>query len=427
MPSAPRRRFSPRRVATLSLHTSPLERPGTGDAGGMNVYVAEVSRQLAAAGVEVDIFTRATSSDLPPVVELAPGVTVRHVSAGPYGALDKSQLPAQLCALTWGVLRAEAESAEGHYDIIHSHYWLSGHVGWLAKERWGVPLVHTMHTMAKVKNLSLSPGEAPEPLGRVVGEEQVVTAADRLIASTATEVDELVGLYGADARRIATVAPGVDVETFRPGRRDRSALGLDEDTFVVVFAGRLQPLKAPDVLLEAFADLTRRIARPARLVIIGGPSGNGSSMPQQLRDMAVRNGIADQVTFLPPQGRDELARWYRAADVVAVPSRSESFGLVAAEAQACGTPVVAAAVGGLTHVVDDGRTGLLVRSHDPSAFADALADLATCDVQRRAMALAAAEHGARFSWAATAAGTLAVYRSALADAADSPVRLVAGA
>src|SRR5918993_2282313 len=202
----------PRRIATLSVHTSPLDQPGTGDAGGMNVYIVEVARRLAAAGVEVEVFTRATSSDLPPRVELAPGVTVRHLTAGPFEGLSKEDLPAQLCALTSGVLRAEAAHEPGWYDAVHSHYWLSGQVGWLASERWGVPLVHTAHTLAKVKNLALAEGDEPEPLRRVVGEEQVVEASDRLVANTAEEAGQLVDLYDADPRRVVTVAPGVDLE-----------------------------------------------------------------------------------------------------------------------------------------------------------------------------------------------------------------------
>jgi len=211
------RSVRPRRVAVLSVHTSPLEQPGTGDAGGMNVYVLETSKRLAALGVEVEVFTRATRSDLPAVVEVVPGVSVRHVPAGPLEGLGKEDLPSQLCALTSGVLRAEAHHEPGWYDVVHSHYWLSGQVGWLAKERWGVPLVHTAHTLAKVKNLSLADDDVPEPLRRVVGEEQVVAAADRLVANTRDEARQLLELYDAQARRVVTVAPGVDLEHFRTG------------------------------------------------------------------------------------------------------------------------------------------------------------------------------------------------------------------
>src|SRR5882724_9012607 len=207
----------PRRVATLSVHTSPLDQPGGGDAGGMNVYIVEVARRLAALGVASEIFTRATSSQLPPQVELAPGVLVRHVVAGPYSGLDKEELPAQLCAFSNGVLRAEAHRPPGWYDLIHSHYWLSGQVGWLARERWGVPLVHSAHTLAKVKNDQLADGDCPEPRSRVIGEEQVVAAADRLVASTEAEARQLIERYGADPGQVTVTPPGVDLDTFRPG------------------------------------------------------------------------------------------------------------------------------------------------------------------------------------------------------------------
>src|SRR2546423_1056751 len=249
----------PRRVATISVHTSPLDQPGTGDAGGMNVYIVELARRLAVSGTEVEMFTRATSGALPPVVELLPGVTVRHVAAGPLEGLRKEDLPSQLCAFTSGVLRAEASRDPGYYDLIHSHYWLSGHVAWLAKERWGVPLVHTAHTLAKVKNAWLAEGDRPEPTGRAVGEAQVVAAADRLIAATAEEAKQLIDLYDAEPARISVVAPGVDLDVFRPGdvRAARARLGLPTDAAVLLFVGRIQPLKAPDVLLRAAALMVR--------------------------------------------------------------------------------------------------------------------------------------------------------------------------
>jgi D-inositol-3-phosphate glycosyltransferase len=412
------RSVHPRRVAVLSVHTSPLDQPGSGDAGGLNVYVVETSKQLAARGVEVEVFTRATRSDLPPSVELVPGVTVRHVTAGPFEGLSKNDLPAQLCALASGVLRAEAAHDPGHYDVVHSHYWLSGQVGWLAGERWGVPLVHTAHTLAKVKNLALADGDAPEPLGRVVGEEQVVAAADRLVANTEVEARQLVELYDAEAERVVTVAPGVDLEHFRPGEAGhpqalaRTLLGLPQDAVLLLFVGRLQPLKAPDVLLRAAARLAEQ--RPDlrdRLVVgvLGGPSG---SEPDWLPKIAVELGIADRVRFEAPSDADRLRAWYRAADVVAVPSHNESFGLVALEAQACGTPVVATDVGGLRTTVRDGVSGLLVPGHGADAWATAL----QCAVSRRAeLSRGAVEHARRFSWEATADGLLTTYRDALAD------------
>ena len=253
------------RVAVLSVHTSPLAQPGTGDAGGMNVYVLQSALHMARRGVEVEIFTRATSSADPPVVHVAPGVLVRNVVAGPFEGLDKYDLPTQLCAFTAGVLRAEANHEPGYYDIVHSHYWLSGQVGWLARDRWAVPLVHTAHTLAAVKNAALADGDAPEPPLRAVGEQQVVDEADRLIVNTEDEARQLVSLHHADPARIDVVHPGVDLQTFTPGdrRAARAALGLAADEQVVAFVGRIQPLKAPDVLLRAAARAARR-ARDGR-------------------------------------------------------------------------------------------------------------------------------------------------------------------
>jgi len=414
------RRTGLRRVAMLSMHTSPLEQPGGGDAGGMNVYVVELSRQLAERGVEVEVFTRATSSGLPPVVELVPGVRVRHVAAGPFEGLAKNELPAQLCAFLAGVLRAEAAQEPGHYDLVHSHYWLSGQVGWVASERWGVPLVHSAHTLAKVKNASLADGDTPEPRARVLGEEQVVAVADRLVAATPDEARQLRERYGADVERIVTVAPGVDLEVFRPGSAStaRTHLGVPPDAVVLAFAGRLQRLKAPDVLLRAAAELLRSGTDPglaARLavLVVGGTSG-AADAEAELRALADSLGLGDRVRFLPPLPQRELATVYRAADLVVVPSHNESFGLVALEAAACGTPVVAARVGGLPTAVAAGRSGLLVDGHSPVDWASAL----SCALaERPRLAAGARAHAERFSWAATADGVLAAYADALAERA----------
>ncbi|WBB79022.1 D-inositol-3-phosphate glycosyltransferase [Micromonospora sp. WMMD882] len=416
----------PRRIATISVHTSPLHQPGTGDAGGMNVYVVEVARRLAEANVEVEIFTRATSGDLPPVVEMAPGVQVRHVTSGPLGGLTKEELPGQLCAFTAGVLRAEAAHPPGWYDLIHSHYWLSGQVGWLAKERWGVPLVHTAHTLAKVKNAQLAIGDRPEPKARLIGEEQVVAEADRLVANTRVEARDLVGRYDADPDRVTVVEPGVDLDRFRPLPGDPTAvrhaarrrLGLPSTGYVVAFVGRIQPLKAPDVLVRAIAALRRRdpaLADEVTVVIVGGPSGSGLERPTALIELAASLGVADRVRFLPPQTGGNLPALYRAADLVAVPSHNESFGLVALEAQACGTPVVAAAVGGLVTAVRDQVSGVLVDGHDPTDWADTLRRLLPDRPRRAALARAAVRHAAQFSWDRTVSGLLAVYEETIAD------------
>jgi D-inositol-3-phosphate glycosyltransferase len=418
-PAAGAERVLPNRVAMLSVHTSPLEQPGTGDAGGMNVYVVEVARRLAAAGIEVEVFTRTTSSDLPPVVDLAPGLTVRHVTAGPFEGLAKEDLPGRLCAFTAGVLRAEATRDPGHYDLVHSHYWLSGQVGWLAAQRWGTPLVHSMHTLAKVKNAALATGDIAEPPARELGEADVVAAADRLVANTEEEAAALRELYDADPKRVDVVPPGVDLSTFTPGHRAaaRDRLGLPADADVILFAGRIQPLKAPDVVLRAVARLvggdTERRARTV-LAVVGGPSGSGLAEPEQLQKLAGELGINDVVRFAPPVPQGELAVWYRAADVTVVPSHSESFGLVAVESQACGTPVVAASVGGLRTAVADGRSGLLVNGHDPDDYAAAVRRLLSDEVLHRRLSDGAVRHAARFDWSATARAVLDVYARAVA-------------
>jgi D-inositol-3-phosphate glycosyltransferase len=404
-----------RRVAMLSVHTSPLDPPGGGDAGGMNVYIVETARRLADRGTEVEIFTRATNSEQPPSVELAPGVLVRNVTAGPFEGLAKDDLPAQMCAFTAGVLRTEAFHEPGWYDLVHSHYWLSGQVGWLVRDRWGVPLVHSAHTLAKVKNTLLAEGDAPEPRARVIGEEQVVAEADRLIASTDEEAGQLVDLYGADPAVVRTIAPGVDLDTFTPGSQAdaRRQLGLRPDVPTLLFVGRIQPLKAPDVLLRAAARL--RADGPLQVAIVGGPSGSGLATPGWLTELARELDLGDTVRFVPPSDRDTVVTYYRAADATVVPSYTESFGLVALESQACGTPVVAAAVGGLTTAVADGTSGLLVDGHDPEQWAKVIGELLRSPGELAHLAAHARRHAEKFSWERTTDALLSAYYEAADD------------
>ena len=409
---------SPRRIAVISLHTSPLDQPGTGDAGGLNVYVVEVAKRLAERGVEVEIFTRAVCPDTPPVVELTGGVLVRNVVAGPFEELDKNALPGQICPFTFEVLRTEAAFAPGRYDLLHAHYWLSGQVAAVAKERWGVPLIQSMHTLGKVKNLALAAGDCAEPAARIRGEGEVVAAADRLVANTDEEARQLVELYDADRRRVKTVSPGVDLSVFCPGSvaEARARLGLPADAVVLVFAGRIQPLKGPDVVLHAAADLLRSCPALAdRLVVVfvGGPSGSEVGAPGRLDGLADRLGIAGSLRMEPPCPQRELADWYRAASVVLVPSHSESFGLVALEAQACGTPVVAAAVGGLRTAVRDGYSGVLVDGHDPAAWARVLEKLITSPRRLAQLSRGALAHASEFGWPKTADRLIGVYTDAM--------------
>jgi D-inositol-3-phosphate glycosyltransferase len=424
-------------VGLISVHTSPLEQPGTGDSGGMNVYLAQVARRLAARGSQVHVFTRAAGADLPPTVVTDDGVAVHHLQAGPPG-LGKADLANHLCAF---YLAFAAHPVPRTLDLLHAHYWMSGWVGRKARQRLGLPLVATFHTLGRVKNDTLAPGDTPEPALRLTAEDRVVADADALIAPTATEAALLRGRYGARPEAVTVVEPGVDLALFDPAQIDRhaarQALGGGR---IVLFAGRLQPLKGPDLAVRTLAALDRLLPDdgiPTRLVIVGGASGNGAGTvdPPALRRLAAGLGVADRVALLTARPQEELAVLYRAADAVLVPSWSESFGLVALEAQATGTPVVAADVSGLRHVLSPGSVGpgsshaspstngadapavpggTLVAGHDPAAFAAALVPYLV-DARMRAAAGAAGRRMASGrGWDRTAEGVLAVYRRVLA-------------
>jgi len=387
------------------------------------VYVAEVAKRLAARGTEVEIFTRAVCRDTPPLAELAPGVLVRSVPAGPFEELDKTSLPAQVCPFTVEVLRAEAAAEPGRYDLIHAHYWLSGKVGAAVKDRWGVPFVQTMHTLGKVKNASLADGDAAEPETRIRGEHEVIAAADRLVANTDEEAAELVRYYGADPARVRTVNPGASLKVFKPGTRRaaRARLGLPADAVVLMFAGRVQPLKGPDIVLRTAARLLAddpSLRRRLIVVMVGGPSGSASRAdPDRMRELGGALGILDVVRFEPPCPQSELADWYRAATLVLTPSHSESFGLVALEAQACGTPVAAAAVGGLRTAVRDGYSGILVDGHDPADWAAAVRRLIAAPGRLAVLSAGAVRHASTFGWSATVDRLTAVYTGVMEEAA----------
>jgi D-inositol-3-phosphate glycosyltransferase len=416
----------PRRIATLSVHTSPLDQPGTGDAGGLNVYVVQVAKLLAARGTEVEIFTRAVCRDTPPQAELAPGVLVRSVAAGPFEELDKTELPAQVCAFTLEVLRAEAASEPGRYDLVHAHYWLSGMVGAVARERWGVPLVQSMHTLGKVKNAALAAGDAAEPDERIRGEAEVIAAADRLVANTDEEAGQLTGLYRADPAKVEVVSPGADLRVFQwcgpqGSLAARRRLGIAPNAVVLLFVGRLQPLKGPDVVLRAAAQLLESVPGlrgTLQVVIVGGPSGRQERAdPHRMRALAAHLGIDDIVRFEPPCPQEELAEWYRAATLMLTPSHSESFGLVALEAQACGTPVVAASVGGLRTVVRDDQSGVLVDGHDPADWAAVIARLVRAPDRLEALSAGARRHASAFGWSATVDQLARVYTGVMDEVA----------
>jgi D-inositol-3-phosphate glycosyltransferase len=413
------------RVAVVSVHTCPLDQPGMGDSGGMNVYIRSVSRRLAEAGVAVDVFSRAAGRG-EPITEMAPGVRVVHLDAGPEEPVPKEELPQYLCAFLQSLLRFETAEAERAgtagpvYDLIHSHYWLSGWIGRMARERWDVPLIHSFHTLGRVKNRTLASGDAPEPPNRIAGEERVIQDADCILAPTVGEAADLVTLYGAAAERVSVVAPGVETELFAPGdrRAAKAALGLSGRP-VVLFVGRLQPLKSPDLAVRALAALVRRRPELASTVLIvaGGPSGRSGLTAERLHELAAEAGVGDSLIVLPPVPQADLVGLYRAADVVLVPSRTESFGLVALEAESCGTPVVASDVGGLRTAVRDGVTGLLVPPDGPDGYALGLERLLTNEPLRQAMGAAGARYARRFDWRQAAAGLIAVYEDLVEDRA----------
>ena len=402
------------KIATLMVHTSPLDQAGMGDAGGMNVYVVETAQKMAQAGVSVDIFTRANHPNLPDTVEIAEGVNVKHIVAGPFEGLSKEELPSQLGALTSAFMNYQKQLPKDYYSLLHSHYWISGQLGWVVSEATGIPLIHTMHTTAKVKNLNLAQGEQPEPYTRAIGEEQVVKASTGLIANTDAEAASLVSLYDACPDNVFVVTPGVDLESFSPADGKTAArirLDIAPDAIMLTFVGRIQPHKGPDVLLRAAAEMVTHsphLRAKLAVVIMGGASGSVNEL-EKIKSLAKFLKIEDITHFVNPVSRKVLPDWYRASDLVCVPSYSESFGLVALEAQACGTPVVATAIGGLRTAVSDGISGSLVDGHDPKAWSAVISRLIMEPQRRLLLSMGAIEHASHFGWENSARKTLDVY------------------
>lgn len=398
--------MTPSRLAVLSLHTSPLAQPGTGDGGGMNVYVRELATALARSGVECEVFTRAEDPAVPAVVEVEPGFRVHHVPAGPVGPVAKERLPDLVDEWTAGVHhRLEGLDAAGRpVAALHANYWLSGAAGHALKHRLELPLLVTFHTLDRVKaDASPEAISSSEPARRASAEADIVGCADAVLASCSVEADQLADLYGADPGRIALVAPGVEHAFFAPGDRTqaRRAVGLPEEGPVVLFVGRIQPLKGPAVAVEALAALrgSGGRGRRASLVLIGGPSGpHGAAELASVRRAVAAHGLEGSVHLLPPQSHEILSTYFRAADACVVPSHSESFGLVALEAAACGLPIVAAAVGGLTTIVQDGETGFLVEGRDPADFAKPLAVILDDPVLAQRLGRRAAARSKAYTW-----------------------------
>ena len=389
------------RLAVLSLHTSPLLQPGQGDAGGMNVYVRELVSSLAQAGVDSTVYVRRWHDELPPVVEVEPGFRVVHVPAGP-SALPKEALPGVIDEFTdWVALDLERRE---RVDALHANYWLSGVAGHRLKHELDLPLVSVFHTLARVK---ADIGET-EPQRRIDAEFDVIGCSDAILANARAEAEQLVDFYHADPSRIEIVPPGVDHAFFSPGdkRGARQALGLGDHP-VLVFVGRIQLLKGVDVAVGALAALQRP---DAVLIVIGGASGaEGDAEVQRLHALVDDLGVRDQVRFIDAQPHHALSTYYRAADVCLVPSRAESFGLVALEAAACGVPVVAAAVGGLRTLVEHGETGFLIDSRDPQVYAEHIEAVLASPSYARTLSRNATTLASGYTWSITAARLRRLY------------------
>lgn len=391
-----------RRVAIISLHTSPLLQPGSGDSGGMNVYVREIVSSMSQAGLECTTYTRADREGLPAEVWVEPNHRVVYVEAGPHH-LPKEALPEIIDEFTDGVL-ADL-TARGGADVVHANYWLSGVVAHRIKHELDIPFVSTFHTLARVK----AEGGDPESAWRDRAEAELINCADAICVSCVEEEQQFRRLYGDPQGQIEIVAPGVEHAFFAPGDQAgaRDALELPHDVPVILFVGRIQPLKGPDVAIRAL----HALGRPdALLLIVGGASGSqGDGEVERAHQLVDELGLRDQVRFVDPQPHHILSTYYRSADVVIVPSRSESFGLVALEAAACGVPVVASSVGGLLSLVDHGETGFLVPDRDPVLFAKAIERIIDEPLLAESMAAASHVRASRYTWGFAAARLRRLY------------------
>jgi D-inositol-3-phosphate glycosyltransferase len=403
--AAPPAPLTVRRLAVLSVHTSPLDQPGAGDGGGLNVYVREVAARLAARGVEVDIFTRRSRADQPATLRPVPGVAVHHLEAGPVAPVPKDEVANHLCAF---LLALQQHPTAGSHDLVHAHYWLSGWVGRRIAPRWDVPLVQTFHTLGALKNATLAPGDTPEPPLRLTAEQRIARDADRVLVLTCGEARWLHRTTGVSGAGLTVVPAGVDLARFSPGPV------TDPDAPELLFVGRLQPLKGPDVAIRTLAAVREQVPG-VRLRIVGGVSGTGEGRtgPAELARLAGSLGVADAVTFEGAVDQIDLVDRYRSAQVLLAPSRSETFGLVALEAQACGLPVVAADVAGLQAVVHGG--GTLVPGHDPRDHAAAVVRYLTEPVHAAAARRAGLAAARAASWDHTVDRLLAVYGDVVAD------------
>ncbi|HEX7786798.1 MAG TPA: glycosyltransferase [Methylomirabilota bacterium] len=392
-------------VAMLSVHTCPLAALGGKETGGMNVYVRQVARELGGMGVHVDVFTRSQNSTIPRVVELGPGARVVHLPAGPETPMPREALHRYLEDFAAGV-EGFAREHGLRYDLIHSHYWLSGVAGLRLREAWGAPLVHMFHTLGRLKNAVAQSAAEREPSLRIDEETRIVAQADRIVAANVVERAHLVWYYGARTDRIAVIPCGVDTELFQPmdPAKAKDLLELPPDP-LLLYVGRLQPIKGLETLLEAMG----AVPEPADLLIVGGDqdepeNGHGWGLRQQVTAL----GLDRRVRFLGSQPQRRLRLFYAAADATVIPSYYESFGMVALEAMACGSPVVASRVGGLTTTVQDGVTGRLVPEGDPAALAAAISGLVGSPEARR-LGQQAARWAAEHRWPCVAEAVCRLY------------------
>lgn len=401
----------------LSVHTSPLALLGGKKTGGMNVYVRDFSRELGRQGIQVDIFTRSEDDQQPQVRHDQDGVRVIHIPAGPQTTVPIDNIGRYLPDFTRGVL-SFARSENVHYDLIHSHYWLSGLVAEQLRHVWGasVPIVQMFHTLGHMKNRIASDESQRASPARIEGEGHVVQIADRLIAATPAEEQQLIELYGADADKIAVIPPGVDLEHFRPIDKDvaKQHVGIDCNDTNILFVGRIEPLKGIDTLLLAMAILQKRcpeIVEKTCVAIIGGDPWADDLDEEMARLQALRAHleIHDLVTFLGAKGHENLPNYYAAAEMVVIPSHYESFGMVALEAMAMGRPVIASEVGGLAYLVRDGETGFHVPSRNARVLAARIYELLTNDNCRKALGRQAYEHAQQYSWANIVRQMMEVY------------------
>lgn len=414
-----------RRVAMLSVHTSPIARLGGKDAGGMNVYVRELSRQLGRRGVAVDIFTRRTDPHTPTVIALDENVRLIHITAGPVAPVDKVELYGYLGEFASEMALFGLREGIG-YDVIHGHYWVSGAVALLLRRYWHTPTIQMFHTLAALKrDAAQGAVDGQEPQLRLDTERRIIDQVDTIIAANARERAEMIWWYGRQTDKIATIPCGIDLELFRPQDRAaaRAALGLGAEP-TILFVGRIDPAKGVDFLLDAFVELQAQWAdspRP-RLLLVGGDMVAGALGADltRLRDAAAARGVAEQITFCGPQPHDALPTYYAATDLTVVPSRYESFGLVAVESLACGTPVVASRAGGLAFTIEEGQNGFLVPFGDASALATTLATTLRDDQLRQRLGRGAITSAAQYGWEHVAERILAIY----SDAVDTALAAV---